>query len=175
MKRTLAAVCLFLPLLASTAWGLDLRQGFGDFRWGQTCHPAVAGPGWVVERAKPVWDAQVQLFELQYEPVDQSTGQFVLHYNKDATPTFDGVPLGRTFYGCDRTNDRFSLVVLSHDLLAVPKLIEKTTALLGPPTNTTMIQTIWVLPDLYVQIDQVYMIIYDRRDGKIGKAAAVKK
>lgn len=33
---------------------------------------------------------------------------------------------------------------------------------------TTMIQTIWNLPDLYVQIDQVYMIIYDSRAGKPG-------
>jgi hypothetical protein len=58
-------------------------------------------------------------------------------------------------------------MVLSHDLLAVPELIRKTTAFLGPPTQTTMVQTIWTMPDLYVQIDQVYMILYDRRAGKI--------
>ena len=98
----------------------------------------VSGPSWVVERARPIWDAQVQLFDLQYEPVGKDTGQFILHYNKDATPNFEGVPLGRAFYGCNRQTGRFSLMVLSHDLLAVPQLIQKTTALLGPPTKTTM-------------------------------------
>jgi len=167
MKHFLPVTCLLLAVFASPVRAMDLHQGFGDFRWGQSCTSMVSGPSWVVERARPIWDAQVQLFDLQYEPVGKDTGQFILHYNKDATPNFEGVPLGRAFYGCDRQTGRFSLMVLSHDLLAVPQLIQKTTALLGPPTRTTMIQTIWTLPDLYVQIDQVYMIIYDKRAGKL--------
>lgn len=169
MKRFLPVAWLWLTLVAVPAWGMDLHQGFGNLRWGQTCASTFAGPSWVVERASPIWDAKVQLFDLQYEPMGQETGRFVLHYNKDTTPNFEGVPLGRAFYGCDRTTGRFSLMVLSHDLLSVPPLIEKATALLGPPTKTTMIQTIWTLPDLYVQIDQVYMIIYDRRAGALAK------
>jgi hypothetical protein len=85
-----------------------------------------------------------------------------------AVPAASGLPLGRAFYGCEKTTGRFSLVVLSHDLLAVPGLVRKATEKFGPPTQTTMIQTIWSQPDLYVQIDQVYMIIYDRRAGKPG-------
>jgi hypothetical protein len=106
------------------------------------------------------------MFGMEYVPVGESKGRFTLHYNKDESPNFEGVPLSRAFYGCDKTSGRFSLMVLSHDLLSVPDLIKKTTALLGPPTQTTMIQTIWSLADLYVQIDQVYMIIYDKRAGK---------
>lgn len=169
MKHFLPVVWLLCALVAVPAWGMDLHQGFGDLRWGQTCKHKLSGPSWRVERARPVWDSQVQLFDLQYEPIGQETGRFILHYDKDATPKFQGVPLGRAFYGCERATDRFSLMVLSHDLLSVPQLIEKTTALLGPPTKTTMIQTIWALPDIYVQIDQVYMIIYDRKAGKLSK------
>lgn len=163
----LVFACLLALLLATPAQAMDLHKGFGQYAWGQSCQSIVKGPSWATERAQPVWDATVQMFGMEYVPVGESRGRFTLHYNKDETPRFEGVPLSRAFYGCDKTSGRFSLMVLAHDLLAVPDLIKKATALLGPPTQTTMIQTIWTLPDLYVQIDQVYMIIYDRRAGKI--------
>ncbi|MGD9609828.1 MAG: hypothetical protein AB7U59_10495 [Desulfovibrionaceae bacterium] len=166
MKQLTLAFCLVI-LLAATAWAMDPRQGFGKYRWGQPCQSFVTGPAWAVERARPIWDPQVRAFGLEYEAGDTSKSRFVLHYNKDENPNFEGVPLGRAFYGCDRTTGKLSLMVLSHDLLAVPELIRKTTAFLGPPTQTTMVQTIWTMPELYVQIDQVYMILYDRRAGKI--------
>lgn len=166
MKRLLFA-CLLTLTLAGPALAMDLHKGFGAVRWGQSCQSFVNGPSWAIERARPVWDPQVQMFGMEYVPVGESKGKFVLHYNKDEKAEFEGVPLSRIFYGCDKTSSRFSLVVLAHDLLSVPQLIEKTTKLIGPPTQTTMIQTIWSLPDLYVQIDQVYMIIYDKRAGKI--------
>ncbi len=165
MKRVLLA-CLLAVLAAAPALAMDLHQGFGKYKWGQACQSFTAGPSWAVERARPVWDPQVQMFSLEYDPAGESKSRFTLHYDKDETPAFEGVPLGRVFYGCDKQTGRFSLVVLSHDLLAVPKLVRKATDLLGPPTQTTMIQTIWALPDIYVQIDQIYMIIYDRRSGK---------
>jgi hypothetical protein len=154
-------------LLATPAWAMDPHQGFGTYKWGLSCQSFVKGPSWATERAKPIWDPKVQMFALEYVPEGEAKGRFTLRYNKDENPNFEGVPLARAFYGCDNTTGRFSLMVLSHDLLAVPELIRKATALLGPPTQTTMIQTIWSLPDLYVQIDQVYMIIYDKRAGKI--------
>lgn len=166
MKRHILPLLLLLAL-ATPALAMDLHQGFGAMRWGQTCQSFVNGPAWAIERARPVWDEQVQMFGMEYVPVGETKGRFVLHYDKDEKPVFEGVPLSRIFYGCDRNSGRFSLVVLAHDLLSVPQLIEKTTKLLGPPSQTTMIQTIWSLPDLYVQIDQVYMIVYDKRAGKI--------
>lgn len=165
MKRLLP-VCLLVLLTAAPSFAMDPRQGFGNVQWGQTCSSFINGPGWATERARPVWDNQVQLFGLEYEQAGESKGQFTLNYNKDENANFEGVPLGRAFYGCEKATGRFSLMVLSHDLLAVPALVQKTTALLGPPTKTTMIQTIWTKPDLYVQIDQVYMILYDRRAAK---------
>lgn len=166
MKRFLP-VCLLAVLIAVPGWAMDPRQGFGKYHWGETCQSIISGPSWATERARPVWDPQVQLFGLEYEQGEDAKSQFTLHYNKDENPTFEGVPLARAFYGCDKRTGKFSLMVLSHDLLAVPDLIQKTTQLLGPPTRTTMIQTMWNLPDLYVQIDQVYMILYDKRAGKI--------
>ncbi|WP_428562721.1 MAG: hypothetical protein ACP59X_22130 [Solidesulfovibrio sp. DCME] len=166
MKRLLLT-CLIVLAAATSAWSLDLRQGFGKYRYGETCQKLFAAPSFAVERARPIWNAQLQMFGLAYDPDVVAKSPFVLRYDKDEKPNFDGVPLNRVYYGCDKNTDRFSLVVLVHDLLAVKQLVEKTTAALGPPTNTTMIQTIWALPDLYVQIDQVYMIIYDRRAGKI--------
>jgi hypothetical protein len=166
MKR-LIFLCIFLLLATSSALATDLRQGFGKYRFGQTCQDLFKGPNFAIERARPIWDPQVQMFGLEYEPEGVSKSSFVLHYDREEKTSFEGIPLGRIFYGCNKTTDRFSLVVISHDLLAVSKLVQKTTELLGEPTNTTMIQTIWALPDLYVQIDQVYMIIYDRRAGKV--------
>jgi hypothetical protein len=152
---------------ASNALGTDLGQGFGKYRFGQSCQQLFKGPSFAIERARPVWDPTVQMFGLEYDPDKAADSKFILHYDKDEKPNFEGVPLGRVFYGCDKTTGRFSLVILSHDLLTVNQIVQKTTALLGEPTLTTMIQTIWSLPELYVQIDQVYMIIYDRRAGKI--------
>lgn len=165
MKRLV--ICLVMTtLFATSAWAMDPRQGFGKVQWGQRCDSFASGPSWAVERARPIWDPKVRVFGLEYESVGESKGRFVLHYNKDENPNFEGVPLGRAFYGCDRQTGKLSLMILSHDLLAVPTLIQKTTALLGPPTQTTMVQTVWSLPDLYVQIDQVYMVLYDKRAGK---------
>lgn len=166
MKRLILTL-FFALLLVGQAWAMDPRQGFGKIQWGQSCDSFVKGPSWAVERARPVWDPQVRVFGLEYEAPGESKSRFLLHYNKDENPHFEGVPLGRAFYGCDRQTGKLSLMILSHDLLAVPALIQKTTALLGPPTQTTMVQTIWSLPDVYVQIDQVYMVIYDKRAGKI--------
>lgn len=166
MKQLALAVCL-VSLFAATGWAMDPRQGFGNHKWGQSCQSFVTGPSWNVERARPIWDPQVRVFGLEYDLEKSRNSRFVLHYDKDETPNFEGVPLGRAFYGCDRRSGRLSLMVLSHDLLAVPELIRKTTDFLGPPTQTTMVQTIWSLPDLYVQIDQVYMILYDKHSGKI--------
>jgi hypothetical protein len=166
MKR-LILTCLIVLVAASTAWSMNLQQGFGKYRYGDTCAKLFSGPSFAVERARPIWNAQLQMFGLAYDPDVVAKSPFILHYDKDEKPNFDGVPLNRIYYGCNKDSDRFSLVVLVHDLLAVKQLVEKTTAELGPPTNTTMIQTIWALPELYVQIDQVYMIIYDRRAGKI--------
>lgn len=166
MKR-LILTCLIVLVVASTAWSMNLQQGFGKYRYGDTCTKLFSGPSFAVERARPIWNAQLQMFGLAYDPEVVAKSPFILHYDKDEKPNFDGVPLNRIYYGCNKDSDRFSLVVLVHDLLSVKQLVEKTTAELGPPTNTTMIQTIWALPELYVQIDQVYMIIYDRRAGKI--------
>ena len=117
---------------------MDPRQGFGKYTWEQPCESFVKGPSWAVEKARPIWDPQVRVFGLEYETGDVSKSRFVLHYNKDEKPNFEGVPLGRAFYGCDRTTGKLALMVLSHDLLTVPDLIRKTTAFLGPPTQTTM-------------------------------------
>jgi len=163
----LVFACLLAFMLATPAWAVDLHQGFGKYKWGQSCQSFAKGPSWATERARPVWDPQVQMFNLEYVPAGESKGRFTLYYDKDESPNFEGVPLSRAFYGCDKTSGRLSLMVLSHDLLSVPQLIQKTAKLLGPPTQTTMIQTIWSLSDLYVQIDQVYMVIYDKRAGKI--------
>ncbi len=166
MKRFLSC-CLFVFCLAATAQAMDLRQGFGKYAFGKNCKDLFSGPSFAIERARPVWDRQVQMFGLAYDPETVAKSPFLLYYDKDEKPEFFGVPLGRAYYGCDKDSGRFSLVVLSHDLLSVQQLVRKTTALLGEPTHTTMIQTIWSLPDLYVQIDQVFMIIYDRRAGKL--------
>ncbi|MHC1712472.1 MAG: hypothetical protein AB9872_10005 [Solidesulfovibrio sp.] len=166
MKRVLFS-CFFLLFAASNALGTDLGQGFGKYQFGQSCQQLFKGPSFSIERARPVWDPKVQMFGLEYDPDKASDSKFILHYDKDEKPSFEGVPLGRVFYGCDKTTGRFSLVILSHDLLTVNQIVQKTTELLGEPTLTTMIQTIWALPELYVQIDQVYMIIYDRRAGKM--------
>lgn len=166
MKR-LFLLCFILLLVATNAMATDLREGFGKYRFGQTCRELFSGPSFAIERARPIWDPQVQMFNLEYDPAKVAQSPFILHYDKEEKPNFEGIPLGRVFYGCNKDTDRFSLVVLSHDLLAVDKLIQKTTELLGEPTRSTMVQTIWVLPDLYVQIDQVFVIIYDRRAGKI--------
>lgn len=165
MKHFLCA-CLLVLAATTTALGMDIRQGFGKYPFGKSCKELFESPSFGVERARPVWDRQVQMFVLAYDPDTVAKSPFVLYYDKDEKPEFDGVPLGRTYYGCDKDTGRFSLVVLAHDLLSVRQLVQKTTDMLGPPTNTTMIQTIWALPDLYVQIDQVFMIIYDRRAGK---------
>jgi hypothetical protein len=166
MKRVFFC-CFFLMFAASSAQGMDLRQGFGKYQYGQSCQQLFKGPSFAIERASPIWDPTVQAFGLEYDPEKADASKFVLHYDREEKPNFEGVPLGRIFYGCEKASDRFSLVILSHDLLAVDQLVQKTTALLGEPTRTTMVQTIWALPDLYVQIDQVFMIIYDRRAGKI--------
>lgn len=166
MKR-LILTCLIVLAAVSTAWSMNLQQGFGKYRYGESCEKIFSGPSFAVERARPIWNAQLQMFGLAYDPDVVAKSPFILHYDKDEKPAFDGVPLNRIYYGCNKDSGRFSLVVLVHDLLSVKQLVEKTTAALGAPTNTTMIQTIWALPDLYVQIDQVYMIIYDRRAGKI--------
>lgn len=166
MKRFFAC-CLFVLVAATSARAMDLSQGFGKYRFGDKCPPLFSGPSFAVERARPIWDRQLQMFGLAYDPDIVAKSSFILYYDKDEKPEFEGIPLGRIYYGCDKNTGRFSLVVLAHDLLTVQQLVQKTTALLGEPTNTTMIQTIWALPDLYVQIDQVFMIIYDRRAGKI--------
>jgi|GEM_PF-2023324 len=166
--RSLFLACLIVLSCAPRGVAADAGQGFGNYRFGQSCRQLFAGPSFAEERARPVWDEKVQMFGLEYDPALQAKSPFILRYDKDEKPNFEGVPLGRVFYGCDKATDRFSLVVLSHDLLAVPELVQKATERFGPPTMTTMIQTIWSLPDLYVQIDQVYMIIYDRRDGHPG-------
>ena len=166
MKRLLLT-CLLVLAAASAAWGMNLRQGFGKYRYGESCDTMFAKPSFAVERARPLWNAQLQMFGLAYDPETVAKSPFILHYDRDEKPEFDGVPLNRIYYGCNKDSGRFSLVVLVHDLLSVGKLVEKVTAELGAPTTTTMIQTIWALPDLYVQIDQVYMIVYDRRAGKI--------
>ena len=170
MKRAVLVLCCLL-CLASTAWSMDLHQGFGKYRFGDACSTLFSGDSFAEERARPIWDAKVQMFGLAYDPEIVAKSPFILHYDKDEKADFYGVPLGRVYYGCNKDSGRFSLVVLSHDLLSVQALVQKTTEQLGAPTMTTMIQTIWVLPDIYVQIDQVYMIIYDRRAGKIGETA----
>lgn len=165
MKRFLVAGIALL-LAATNALAMDMRQGFGKYRFGDSCGQLFAGPTFAVERAQPVWNPQAGVFGMEYDPELVARGPFVLHYDKEEKPSFEGVPLGRVFYGCDKATGRFSLVVLSHDLLTVEELTRRTTARLGTPTLTTMVQTIWSLPDLYVQIDQVFMIIYARRAGK---------
>uniref|UniRef100_I2Q7F4 Uncharacterized protein n=1 Tax=Desulfovibrio sp. U5L TaxID=596152 RepID=I2Q7F4_9BACT len=166
MKRFLCA-CLLVLAAATSALAMDLHQGFGKYPFGKSCKELFEGPSFGIERARPIWDRQLQMFGLAYDPEVVAKSPFVLYYDKDEKPEFLGVPLGRVYYGCDKDSGRFSLVVLAHDLLSVHQLVQKTTALLGEPTNTTMIQTVWALPDLYVQIDQVFMIIYDRRAGKV--------
>ena len=169
--RSLAIACLIVCSWTTLACAAEAGPDFGKYRFGESCRALFSGPSFAEERARPVWDEQVQMFGLEYDPALQEKSPFTLRYDRDETPNFDGVPLGRVFYGCNKATDRFSLVVMSHDLLAVPGLVRKATESFGPPTMTTMIQTIWNLPDLYVQIDQVYMIIYDSRAGKPGGAS----
>ncbi|MFU2208434.1 hypothetical protein [Solidesulfovibrio sp. C21] len=166
MKRLLFAF-LFVCATAVAAQAMGLRQGFGKYRYGESCQTLFSGPSFALERARPIWNKQLQMFGLAYDPDVVAKSPFILHYDKEEKTQFQGIPLNRIYYGCDKNTGRFSLVVLVHDLLTVKDLVKKTTALLGEPTDTTMIQTIWVLPDLYVQIDQVYMLIYDRRAGKV--------
>lgn len=166
MKRLLLT-CVLVLATATAALAMDMHKGFGKYAFGQTCASLFSGPSFAVERARPMWNRQLQMFGLTYDPKVVADSPFVLHYDKDEQPEFMGVPLNRVFYGCSKSTNRFSLVVLVHDLLTFDDLVKKTTAALGAPTDTTMIQTIWALPDLYVQIDQVYMIIYDRRAGKV--------
>jgi hypothetical protein len=144
---------------------------FGQYRLGESCEKLFSGPSFAVEKARPAWDPRYQMFGLEHDPDSVAKSRFILHYDRDEKPAFEGVPLGRIYYGCDKDSGRFSLIVMAHDLLAVPKLVHKATERFGPPTMTTMIQTIWNLPDLYVQIDQVFMIIYDSRAGKPGAAS----
>ena len=167
MMKRLVFAFLFVFATAAVANALDMHQGFGKYRFGDTCQHIFEGPSFAVERARPIWNSQLQMFGLAYDPDVVAKSPFTLHYDKDEKPQFEGIPLNRIYYGCNKNTGRFSLVVLVHDLLSVKDLVQKTTAILGEPTNTTMIQTIWALPDLYVQIDQVYMIIYDRRAGRV--------
>lgn len=162
---------LSLVLLTPTAGvqAADPFHGFGKYRFGETCQTLFSGPSFAEEKARPVWDPKYQMFGLVHDPESYAQSQFVLRYDRDEKPNFQGVPLGRVYYGCSKKTGKFSLVVMSHDLLAVPGLIQKATEVFGPPTMTTMIQTIWNLPEIYVQIDQVFMIIYDSRAGKPGK------
>ena len=61
MKRLFLA-CLLTLTMAAPALAMDLHKGFGAIRWGQTCRSFVNGPSWAIERARPVWDPQVQMF-----------------------------------------------------------------------------------------------------------------
>lgn len=167
-KAILLSVCLVLLAQATSLFAAESRHGFGKYRFGESCQKLFSGPSFAEEKARPVWDPKFQMFGLVHDPESYAKSQFVLRYDRDEKPNFEGVPLGRVYYGCNKTTGRFSLVVMSHDLLAVPKLVQKASERYGPPTMTTMIQTIWNLPDLYVQIDQVFMIIYDSRAGKPG-------
>ena len=168
LKAVFLTLCLILAAAPTSPYAAETGHGFGKYRFGQACQTLFSGPSFAEEKARPVWDAKFQMFGLTHDPEIYAQSPFVLHYDRDETPTFEGVPLGRVYYGCNKKTGLFSLVVMSHDLLAVPKLVQKASKRFGPPTMTTMIQTIWNLPDLYVQIDQVYMIIYDSRAGKPG-------
>jgi len=163
--KHIALACLFVFLTVANALALDPHEGFGKYKFGDSCQELFSGPSFAIEQARPVWDEKVRVFGLEYDPQIQAKSPIILHYDKDEKPSFEGIPLGRVFYGCDKNTGRFSLVILSHDLLAVPQLVEKATAIFGEPTQRTMVQTIWALPDIYVQVDQVFMIIYDRRAG----------
>jgi len=168
LKAILLSLSLVLAAAPTSAFAVDSFHGFGKYKFGDSCQTLFSGPSFAEEKARPVWDPQYQMFGLVHDPDVFAKSQFVLHYDRDETPNFEGVPLGRVYYGCNKHTGRFSLVVMAHDLLAVPQLVKKASEQFGPPTMTTMIQTIWNLPDLYVQIDQVYMIIYDSRAGKPG-------
>ena len=137
MKRLLF-LSVILLFATTNALAMDLHEGFGKYRFGQKCQELFSGPSFAIERARPVWDPQVQMFNLEYDPAKVANSPFILRYDKEEKPSFEGIPLGRVFYGCDKDTDRFSLVVLSHDLLSVDQLIRKTTALLGEPTRSTM-------------------------------------
>ena len=167
-KALLVSLCLFFASPLAVVSAADSRHTFGKYSFGQSCQTLFSGPSFAEEKARPVWDPKYQMFGLEHDPDVNAKSPFVLHYDRDEKPNFQGVPLGRVYYGCNKASGRFSLVLMTHDLLSVPKLVQKASALYGPPTMTTMIQTIWNLPDLYVQIDQVYMIIYDARAGKPG-------
>ena len=170
-RALIVSLCLAFLSPALPASAASSRHVFGKYAFGESCQKLFSGPTFAEEKARPVWDPKYQMFGLVHDPEVTAQSRFTLHYDRDAKPNFEGVPLGRVYYGCDKTTGRFSLVVMSHDLLAVPGLVRKATESFGPPTMTTMIQTIWNLPDLYVQIDQVYMIIYDSRAGKPGGAS----
>lgn len=168
LKTLLVSLCLLFASPLGAASASDARHTFGKYTLGESCQTLFTGPSFAVEKARPVWDPKYQMFGLVHDPAVNAGSPFVLHYDRDEKPNFQGVPLGRVYYGCTKASGRFSLVLMTHDLISVPLLVQKASALYGPPTMTTMIQTIWDLPDLYVQIDQVYMIIYDSRAGKPG-------
>ena len=166
-KILLSCLCLVVALsCAVPVRAASDRHAFGRYVFGESCRKLFTGPAFAEEKARPIWDPKYQMFGLVHDPEITAQSRFTLHYDRDEKPNFQGVPLGRVYYGCEKATGRFSLVVMTHDLLAVPKLVQKASENYGPPTMTTMLQTIWNLPDLYVQIDQVYMIIYDSRAGK---------
>ena len=171
IRAILLSCCLVLLAPTAEASAAGSRHTFGKYTFGQSCQTLFSGPSFAVEKARPVWDPKYQMFGLEHDPESNAKSPFVLHYDRDEKPNFEGVPLGRVYYGCNKDSGRFTLMVMTHDLLAVPKLVQKASALFGPPSVTTMIQTVWNLPDLYVQIDQIYMIIYDARAGKPGGAS----
>ena len=144
MKRLLLT-CLLVLTAASAAWGMNLRQGFGKYRYGESCDTMFGKPSFAVERARPIWNAQLQMFGLAYDPETVAKSPFILHYDRDEKPEFDGVPLNRIYYGCNKDSGRFSLVVLVHDLLSVGKLVES-----GLLALTAGADTIRLMPPLTI-------------------------
>ena len=113
--KHIALACLFVFLTVANALALDPHEGFGKYKFGDSCQELFSGPSFAIEQARPVWDEKVRVFGLEYDPQIQAKSPIILHYDKDEKPSFEGIPLGRVFYGCDKNTGRFSLVILSHD------------------------------------------------------------
>lgn len=167
MKRLLAAF-LFVALasLPALSSAMDIRQGFRDIPWGAECAKTFNGDDWTVYKAYPLWEDANRILSLSLDEKDAEKTKYILHYNRTEQTDFEGFSLRTIYYGCGKTDGKFSLVIMRYSVTAIDKVAAKMKELLGEPSDANIVQRIWDLPDIYAQIDQNTLIIYSKKFGR---------
>ena len=150
-------LALFIATSALDATAMDLKEGYGEFKWNSTCSTNFKGGDWIVEKLYVEFDnAMREVFIRNGE----GKSDYTLHRDTNQKIALDDFGTYSTYYGCDKGSGKLKFVLIKFSMMKYKKVKNIFYTQLGDHTKKYGYVRTWQTANIYVQLNQTMALIF---------------